>query len=166
MNTQNTPKRYHPLLVSLHWLTVFFMFGAGLLADGGGNSPINIHMMLGAVLLIIMAARLVTRFSAPRPAPLSAGNAFFNKIGQLTHLGLYLVAFFILGMGGLVAFKRNLFGYLLDSGAHITRAGILGGIHHLGFLLAFPLVFLHVGAALYHQFILKDNIFSRMWYGK
>ena len=28
------------------------------------------------------------------------------------------------------------------------------------------LVVLHVGAALYHQFLLKDNLLARMWYGK
>ena len=28
------------------------------------------------------------------------------------------------------------------------------------------LVALHIGAALYHQFIRKDNLLSRMWYGK
>jgi cytochrome b561 len=28
------------------------------------------------------------------------------------------------------------------------------------------LVVLHVGAALYHQFLLKDHLLARMWYGK
>jgi cytochrome b561 len=28
------------------------------------------------------------------------------------------------------------------------------------------LVALHVGAALFHQFIRKDNLLSRMWFGK
>ena len=28
------------------------------------------------------------------------------------------------------------------------------------------LVAVHVGAALYHQFALRDNLLSRMWYGK
>jgi cytochrome b561 len=28
------------------------------------------------------------------------------------------------------------------------------------------LVALHVGAALYHQFLLKDHLLARMWYGK
>jgi cytochrome b561 len=28
------------------------------------------------------------------------------------------------------------------------------------------LIVLHVGAALYHQFVLKDNLLSRMWYKK
>jgi len=28
------------------------------------------------------------------------------------------------------------------------------------------LILLHVGAAFYHQFALKDNLLSRMWFGK
>ena len=162
----NTPKRYNPILVTLHWLTVVLLLGAGFLSEGGGDSPINIHMILGATLLVVMIARLIARFSTARPATLDAGNALFNKIGELTHLGLYLAAFAILGMGGVIAVKRNLFGYLMDSSAQISRAGILGGVHHLFYLLAMALIFLHVGAAFYHQFLLKDNILSRMWYGK
>jgi cytochrome b561 len=86
-------------------------------------------------------------------------------IGNLTHLGLYLIAFFILGLGGLIAYNRNLFAYLLNNSADIHRAGSIVIFHHLGWFLAVGLVFLHVGAAFYHQLILKDNILSRMWYG-
>jgi len=162
----NTPKRYHPIQVTLHWLTVVLLLGAGFLSEAGGNSPINIHMILGALLLAVMVIRLIIRFSTSRPAPVDAGNAFFNKVGELTHLGLYLGAFFILGMGGLIAYNRNLFTYLLNNSANIQRAGFLGEIHQLGWILIMALVFLHVAAALYHQFMLKDNIFARMWYGK
>jgi len=105
----NTPKRYNPILVTLHWLTVVLLLGAGFLSEEGGDSPINLHMILGATLLVVMVARLIARFSTARPATLDAGNAFFNKIGELTHLGLYLAAFAILGMGGVIAVKRNLF---------------------------------------------------------
>ena len=162
----NTPKRYHPILVTFHWLTVLFMLGAGLLSESEGNSPINIHMYLGAGLLIIMVLRLITRFSTKHPAWADTGNQLLNKAGELVHYGLYLIVFFILGMGGLIAYNRNLFGYLLDSSAQISRAGFVGDIHHLAWFLAILLVLAHVGAALYHQFILKDNLLSRMWYGK
>jgi len=163
----NTPKRYHPALVTLHWLTVIFMLGAGFLSEeGGGSSPMTIHMKMGAILLILMIARLIVRFTTARPGWADAGNSFFNKIGELTHLGLYGVAFFILGMGGLIAFKRGLIGYALGTTTQISRAGFLGPIHQLGWLLALLLIALHVGAAFYHQFILKDNLLSRMWYGK
>ncbi|MBI5443905.1 MAG: cytochrome b/b6 domain-containing protein, partial [Deltaproteobacteria bacterium] len=35
----------------------------------------------------------------------------------------------------------------------------------LGSLLT-ALVILHVAAALYHQFVRKDNLLSRMWFGR
>ncbi|GAB4542664.1 MAG: cytochrome b [Anaerolineales bacterium] len=159
------PKRYHPVLVTLHWLTVILMFGAGFLAEDSGYSPVNIHMLFGALLFIVLTARLIVRFSFARPAPVDAGNAFFNKIGELTHLGLYAGGFFILAMGGLVAYNRNLIGYLLGNGP-VSRPGFEAALHHLGWLMAFALILLHVGAALYHQFILNDNLMSRMWYGK
>lgn len=162
----NTTKRYHPILVTLHWLTVIFMLGAGFLSEEGGNSPINLHMILGALLLTTLIARLIARFSTARPAPLDAGNPFFNKISELTHLGLYVTAFSILGLGGAIAVKRNLFGYLMDNTAQISRAGFIGDVHHLFYLMAMALVLLHIGAAFYHQFMLKDNILSRMWYGR
>ena len=82
------------------------------------------------------------------------------------HYGLYLAAFFILGMGALIANKRNLFAVAMGSGSVTGRAGSLGEIHQLGWFLVILLVLGHIGAALYHQFILKDNLFSRMWFGK
>lgn len=162
----NAPKRYHSILVTLHWLTVIFMFGAGFLAEDERRSPIDIHMILGAILLVLMLARLVARFSTPRPAPLDAGNFFFNMLSGLTHLGLYLTSFLILALGGLVAYKRNLFAYLLDHSVNLERVRFIGAIHHLWWILLLGLIFLHLVGALYHQFVLKDNVLARMWYGR
>ncbi len=162
----NTPTRYHPLSVALHWLTVLLIFGAGFLSEEGGRSPINIHMIIGSMLLIVLLIRIVVRFATKQPAQADTGNALLNKLGELMHYGLYLAAFFILGMGALIANKRNLFAVAMGSGSVAGRAGSLGEIHQLGWFLVILLVLGHVGAALYHQFILKDNLFSRMWFGK
>jgi len=164
----NIPKRYNPVLVTLHWLTVILMLGAGFLAeDHGGGSPINTHMILGSLLLIVLIVRVVVRFTTKRPVWADTGNQLLNKLGELVHLGLYLAAFFILGMGALIAYNRNLFSFVLDSSAIVVRrVGFIGSIHQLGWILAVGLILLHVGAALYHQFILKDNLLARMWYGK
>jgi len=163
----NTPKRYHPLLVTLHWLTLILLFGAGLLSEVGWRSPINIHMVIGSALLLVMVIRVIVRFTTKRPEWAETGNPLLNKLGELTHLGLYLGTFFILGMGALIAYNRNIFAYLLDPTVTVARrAGFVGEIHQLGWILTVGLVLLHVGAALYHQFILKDNLFARMWYGK
>jgi cytochrome b561 len=163
----NTPKRYHPLLVTLHWLTVILLFGAGMLSESGRRSPINIHMILGAALLLVMIARVIVRFTTKHPEWADTGNKFLNQLGALVHLGLYLAAFLILGVGGLIAYNRNLFAYALGTSTTVGRsAGAFSGFHELGWALVLGLTFLHVGAALYHQFILKDNLLARMWYGK
>jgi cytochrome b561 len=68
-------------------------------------------------------------------------------------------------MGLLIAFRRNLIGVALGSGTASGGAGGLGSIHQAGWYLILGLIALHVGAALYHQFILKDNLLARMWFG-
>ena len=40
------------------------------------------------------------------------------------------------------------------------------GAHEFGAAILFLLVIGHVVAALYHQYWLKDGLFSRMWFGK
>jgi len=164
----NTPDRYNPVMVVLHWLTVLLILGAGLLSDseGGGSSPINIHMILGAVLLLVMVIRLVLRLTIRRLAWASTGNAFFNKIRELVHVGLYFFAFLILAFGGLIAVQRNLIGYVMGTGSVVQgRVGFFyGALHEFGWLAIVALLFLHVGAALYHQFIIKDNLLKRMWF--
>ena len=160
----NTPKRYHPVLVTLHWLTVILMLSAGLLSESGRNSPINIHMILGVLLLVVMLARFVARFTTKHPAWADTGNAFLNKLGEYVHYALYLVVFWILGIGAFMAYSRGLIAYAMGASDKVARAGAIVGLHEIGWGLGLLLIFGHVGAALYHQFIIKDHLLSRMWY--
>ena len=163
----NTSKRYHPIMVVLHWLTVILLLGAGLLSEdeGGGRSPVNVHMILGALLLVTLIIRLIVRFTVKRPGWANTGNQFLNQLGELVHYGLYLFAFYSLALGGLIAVQRNLFGYVLGSGAVTRASGFIVPLHHLGWIAVMGLLVLHVGGALYHQFIIKDNLLNRMWFG-
>jgi cytochrome b561 len=47
----------------------------------------------------------------------------------------------------------------------VRRGFSLGMFHEGVWFLLILLIVLHVGAALYHQFILKDNLLGRMWFG-
>jgi cytochrome b561 len=162
----NTPKRYHPLMVVLHWLTVILLLGAGFLSESGGSSPISLHMILGSLLLVTLIARLIVRFNVKRPVWANTGNPFLNKLGELVHIGLYFFAFYILTLGGLIASQRNLLGYIMGNGSVERVSRDLRTFHQLGWLAILGLLLLHIGGALYHQFILKDNLLNRMWFGK
>jgi cytochrome b561 len=162
----DTPKRYHPLMVVLHWLTVILILGAGFLSEAGGSSPISIHMILGAFLLVTMVVRLIVRLTVKRPTWANTGNPFLNKLGEWVHIGLYFFAFYILALGGLIAAQRNLIGYALGSGTVERVSRDLRTFHQLGWLAIMGLLLLHIGGAVYHQFIIKDNLLSRMWFGK
>lgn len=161
-----TLKRYNPIAVTLHWLTVILILGAGFLSEAEGRSPISIHMVLGALLLATMIVRLIVRFTTKRPGWANTGNEMLNKLGELVHFGLYFFTFYILAFGGLIAIKRNLIGYLLGNGSAVRLEGFIIPLHHLGWLAIMGLLLLHIGGAFYHQVILKDNLLGRMGFGK
>jgi cytochrome b561 len=167
------PKRYHPALVALHWLIAILIITNIILAGAseggsrtalGGVPLIYIHMTFGVTILLLLITRLVLRLSTQRPAPADIGNAFLNKIGELTHWALYLLIF---GMTitGIILSSEN--GYLQRLfGANGVFGFGLGGFHGLILALLMLLILMHVGAALFHQFFRKDNLLSRMWFGK
>ncbi len=65
-------------------------------------------------------------------------------------------------------FREGGEGFEGGEGSFVRRAGafLLRGLHGLSWTLLLLLIILHVGAAFYHQFILKDNLLSRMWFGR
>jgi cytochrome b561 len=174
----STPKRYNPWLVAIHWITallIIFNLFAGTMAlkwmpnDAAKLMPLASHMTVGILILILTLIRIYVRATTPKPAPATAGNPILDKIGIATHILLYLGA---LGMGisgvGL-AIQSGLFSSVYG------RAGALPQDFYVypvrtghGFVATalIGLVLLHIGAALYHQFILKDGLFSRMTFGK
>ena len=217
-STIDKPKRYHPALVTLHWLIALMILGAVLLVQenegggerfegsrqnfsqlsnfrpqnfdadeapgnfpqgdfpqaGGGNifSSTGIHMILGISILVLLAIRLIVRWTTKHPEWATAGNKFFDWIGVLTHWGLYLLTFGMVITGIILADSRGILARTFGIGSTPTpgsfgRGGFSLGFFHGGiWALLLLLILLHIGASLYHQFILKDNILGRMWFGK
>ncbi len=176
---QSTPTRYHPLQVTLHWLTVLLIVAAFVLGkftsalrndDTSKLAPMAIHMTLGIVTLIVIFARLWARSKYPRPSYASTGNAFLDDFGKLVHVSLYLLAATMALSGILLSLQAGLAPIVFfGSGAPLPasfQAFITRGVHGVVAPTLLILILLHVGAAFYHQWFIKDKLFSRMWFGK
>jgi cytochrome b561 len=135
-------------------------------------SSIGIHMILGIIILVLLLIRLIVRWTSKHPDWASAGNKLFDWVGNLTHLGLYILTFAMTITGIVLADQRGILARTFGIGSTPTPGSFRRGGFSLGFFhggiwtLLLLLIILHVGAALYHQFILKDNLMGRMWFGK
>ena len=175
---EKSPSRYHPSLVSLHWLVVLLVFATltlGKYMSGQANNVdkiplLGFHMALGLATLIIMIIRIVARLRLPKPPHTSTGNILLDRIGKFVHYALYLFVLLMAVSGmslsiqsGLTAIVFGGSSALLPVDFYVFNARILHGI--IAPTLLF-LILLHIGAAFYHQLVLKDNLLTRMWYRK
>lgn len=174
------PSKYHPALVALHWLIailILFSLGMGMLVleEIPNSAPEKIdalrgHMIAGVVILLLMLVRFGLRLGTARPAPATTGNPLLDKLARITHWGFYVLVLAMAGSGiatsilaGLPAIVFGGSGDPLPESFSIYLPRVVHGAV-AGLLLA--VIILHAGAALYHQFVRRDNLLARMWFGK
>jgi cytochrome b561 len=174
------PKRYSPVLVTIHWIMAFLILTTVILigmsegvAKIAGIPILGIHMIIGITLLVLLIVRFFVRWRTQHPEWATTGNRFLDKIGELTHWALYLFIFGMTVTGITLATQGNRFARAFGLASTASQPGqfhprsfSIGMFHGAIWFFLFLLILLHVGAALYHQFILKDNLIARMWYGR
>lgn len=161
----------------LHWLTalgVFVMLGLGWgreFAPGPWKPFLTeLHKSLGLCLLAVVIIRLGWRVYAKAPALPSGTPLFIAWAAKAAHGALYalIVLMPLSGWAMVSAMGReaSFFGVfnlpaLFERTPSLVPA--LKEAHELAAFLLAGLIALHIGAALYHQFILKDNLLAQMW---
>ena len=172
-----TPKEgYDAWAKSFHWLVVVLLaieFAVGWLMPGIDESVtpaqlMNFHMSFGIAILAVMFLRFVWRFKQPVFAKEPGTPHWQEAIGSLTHYLLYIVVIALPLTGWWLASAHgwpvtlfNLFTLPpLVSGSGTEQ---LADVVHIGTgVVVLGLIGLHVLAALYHYFILKDRVLQRM----
>jgi cytochrome b561 len=172
----NKPKRYDPALVTLHWLVAIFVtfnLYVGKFVFPDPDYPENAargHMLTGILVLLLVIVRFVVRSRSARPAEATSGSKLTDVLARIVHYGLYvdLLAITLFGMGFAALsgrFARSFLGAGPASGPPPQAVFLLRGLHGLAANILLLLIALHIAAALYHQFVRKDNLIARMWYG-
>ncbi|MBV6393651.1 MAG: Cytochrome b561 [Anaerolineales bacterium] len=178
MSRSTTPSRYSPLMVAFHWLTVLLVFAAFVAGkfvsripndDASKLAPLAIHMIIGILTLLTIVARFVVRMRTPQPAYASTGSALLDGLGKFAHYALYLFVFLIAASGMSLSIQAGLPQTVFGGNGSLPADFFDFAARALhGFIAPalFLLILLHIGAAFYHQFALKDNLFARMRFGK
>lgn len=165
----------------LHWLTVlllavqlpvgFYMsYRGGTLNvwDALTNALYSGHKLGGLLILLIVIWRLGYRLSQGAPADEPTLAGWQRLISHLNHWGLYLllIALPVAGYVGVSLFPAlDVFGLLTLPALVAPDEAAAKAVFALHGTLAWALVVLialHVGAALHHYFVRKDDVLGRM----
>jgi cytochrome b561 len=172
----NTPNAFHPLARLLHWtmavlILAMLFIGVGMVSTVSGKHTwlLAIHKPLGALIFVLALIRLGVRLRFP-PPPLPADMpALMKFVAHASHWLLYalmlalpLVGWAMLSAGG---YPISLGGSLhlppILSANGETFAWLRESHRYLAYLLFFT-VLGHMGAALYHGLIRRDDVLPSM----
>ncbi|WP_407947774.1 cytochrome b [Paraburkholderia solitsugae] len=159
----------------LHWLVVLliaaqFVIGWTMPGIHKGTRPDGLiawHLGVGATLIAVVVLRIVWRLThSPAPASLSP---FFRVVSHITHGLLYLALVAVPLLGWANASSRGWSVKLLGvlpypsiSPVGSSAGHAMGDIHGYLAWVLFALIALHIAAALFHRFVLKDETLQRM----
>lgn len=174
------PSRYHPLLVFMHWGLALFIgaalfLGMVVLKHTPNSSPEKIHAFRahisgGLAILVLMIARFAVRSSTAKPARATAGHAALDRLARISHYGFYVLVFLMVATGLTTAILAGLFPIVFgSSGAPLPESFSIYPTRVLHGYIAdtlIALIGLHVSAVVYHQFIRRDRLLGRMWFGR
>ncbi|MEL6128141.1 MAG: cytochrome b [Pseudomonadota bacterium] len=177
---------YSGLQKGLHWIIALLVIGMipagfiftdfdnkaaieGVFGVGSFNVFYNMHKSTGFLILFLMLLRVVVKLVSRKPeyeVPLTGPE----KAASGAVHGLFyvlLIALPVLGWAGVSAYSAPLPVYgLFDMPPLVAKdrdlSETLFEFHGLIAVIVAGLVFAHIGAALYHQFVKKDGLIRRM----
>jgi cytochrome b561 len=165
---------------ALHWITAVIVIGmipAGIYMANANPGPtqdllFDLHRSFGVVLLPIVLARLVYRFTHPPPPLPSDIPAIQRGAAHAVHYALYalLIVQPIVGWIATSAYRAPILVFwlfVLPPIWPVDRAfsDRMFLVHRaLGITIAI-LALMHIAAALYHHFVRRDAVLLRMLRG-
>ena len=168
-------ERYQRPAVVYHWVMFWLVIVVGtlgLLHDSWPKATqsfwINVHALCGLLLWFVLFARIAWRLRHPPPPWPSAIGTLTRRLSGPVHFALYALLL-VIPVLGMVTFVWH--GRVFDLGLFQIDLGIKKNpavfrpteeIHgYLAYAL-FALAGVHALAALWHRFVLKDQVLQRM----
>jgi len=177
-----TPSTYSPLQKFLHWTIFLFIIGLWGLAhlrgflpkdDPGRGTIMGLHISFGLLLLALVATRVVWRLVRGAPDLPAGTHPLEALLAKGAHLALYalmiivpLLGVYVVWLHGSGASFFGLFTIPSPVAADKALHDTVGGVHEFLANVILALLAIHVVAALWHHFVKKDNVLTRMLPGR
>ncbi len=178
---QPSTYKYTTFAMLFHWfiaVAVVLTIALALYLDGLDLGPaksqaLSIHKSVGIAIFVFTWLRLVWRLTHRPPALPNTMTSLQRIAATATHSCLYAItiAMPITGYISVAARGRETTFFelfVVPSWVPLDRAlsNLTETAHRYGQYAVYALVALHVAAALYHQFVVRDGLLRRMWPGR
>ena len=177
MTLQNTDQTYGSVAKFLHWVIALGIIGLIIMGFCLHSIPASkqylfytLHKSFGLTILFLMVIRLIWRLQSRNPRLPSSTPAWQKLASRTVHLFLYIAALGMPISGWIMStaaghspnwfFLVTLKAPGIDQNRQLTH--IASDIHHIGAFIIATLIIIHIGAALKHHFINKDNVYIKM----
>lgn len=177
----STPHTYTKTAILLHWLIALMIIGqliGGKVMMWMDPKPLKfeifqLHKSFGFIILALSLLRLIWRLLHKAPA-LPDGMKPIERIGaHLSHIGFYVLMIgiplsgWIMVSASTTRITTKIFKMVkVPDFPGVTRSeymeGLTENVHEKLSIIMILLIGLHIGAALKHHFINKDDVLTRM----
>jgi cytochrome b561 len=169
--------RYDPLEITLHWATALLVVTMWTLAQtwdyAARGSALregmqSLHVSFGLLLILVLVARISWRLGPGRRVP-PAGTGLLERVAQGLHYLLYALLLAVVCLG--VSYRwashdpLSFFGlFTIPSPFEFSKQDqmTVGGLHANVANIIIILAGLHAAAALFHHYVLRDDVLWRM----
>lgn len=168
--------RYDAVARIFHWsiaLLIFYAAGAILIGDelprGAVRSFLSTtHRTAGTLVFALLIFRVLWRLFHKPPALPSNMTPFQQRMAHFGHLGLYVMMAVVPLVGIALTFRRGgtidfgIFQIVSPFEADRAASKPIKEVHEFVAYVLFALVGVHIAAALWHQYVKRDDIMARM----
>jgi cytochrome b561 len=177
MQIRNSTVRWGAITQVFHWTIVALIIVQWVIAEAAEEMPLGMekfatlarHKSIGITIFALALLRLLWRWMNPTPDLPTTLKPDQRWLAHLTHYGLYVLLFAqpISGwiMSSAANFPVSYFGlFTLPDLVQPDKqfAKVMEEVHHWLFRGIVTLALVHISAALYHHFRLKDDVLRRM----
>ncbi len=176
-----SPTTYSRTAIAFHWVIALLIVGnliGGKVMSEMDPAPLKyeifqLHKSFGIIILILSVLRLLWRFTHRAPELPSGMKPYERFAAKAAHVGFYVLmigipmAGWILVSSATPQIATKIFKVVpWPDFPGIPRSegfsDVMGEVHELLAYAIFLLLLLHIGAALKHHFVDRDNVLTRM----